>query len=415
MNSKWSHRSSHDLSLRGLSLRGGRSLPAEAIPRCTCADSKSGDCFGAKNAPRNDRRRHDKRVIFAIALAALIAAPIQMAAAQFGEGGFQTNGVNVSGHFDVQAVGRNAELGNNNFQIGQLAVDLTSDLSSRVMAAMEIAYDFDEQVAIDEAFVDWNVYRVNGEPKNNPMGTLSVGFMVGQFDVPFGLDWRSYRSVDRPLASIPTVIANTHRGWNDLGVEMHGELTWANWSAFAVNGFGTSPTLRLPDRPVRVDLTAGAQSDNVVPTEAYGARFGLVMSPNIEFGTSFAAGYTDDNMQDERLFGFDFTGQTELFELKAEFINHQRNRVGAKESVFGYYMQEKFNIGDRWFGVMRQDAFNADGTVVYPQNVAMTSTLLSTSAGCGYRVGPSAQVRAEYQLTEGSNNDTVYLQTAVGF
>lgn len=354
-------------------------------------------------------------ILFGIALMALVAIPFRLSAAQ---SAFNSSNLNVSGHFDVQAVSRNTELGNNEFQIGQLAVEMSSDLSSRVMAGLELAYGFDEQVDIDEAFVDWNVYRWNGKPRVNPLGTVSVGFMAGQFDVPFGLDWRSYRSVDRPLVSIPTVVANTHRGWNDLGVEMHGELTWANWSAFAVNGFGTSSTLRLPDRPLPVNLSAGADdatSDDVVPTEAYGARFGLVMNEHIEFGTSFAAGYTDENDQDERLFGFDITGQTEQLELKAEFINHQRNRTDSKESVFGYYVQGRYNFDERWFGVVRQDAFNADGTVVYPMNVAMTSTVLSTSAGAGYRVGPNAQFRVEYQLAEGSSNDTVFLQTAVGF
>lgn len=367
-----------------------------------------------ESTTRNGQRAH---ILFGIALVALVAIPFRLAPAQMAEGGFTANGVHVSGHFDVQAVGRNAELGNNDFQIGQLAVDLTSDLSSRVMAAMEIAYGFDERVNINEAFVDWNVYRWDGQPRFNPLGTVSVGFKAGQFDVPFGLDWRSYRSLDRPLVSIPTVVANTHRGWNDLGVEMHGELTWANWSAFAVNGFGTSSTLRLPDRPLPISLSAGsdaATSDDVVPTEACGARFGLEMNEHVEFGTSFAAGYTDANAQDERLFGFDFTGETEQLELKAEFINHQRNRVGGKESVFGYYLQGRYNFNERWFGVVRQDGFNADGTVVYPFNSTMTSTLLSMSAGAGYRVDPRAQFRLEYQLAEGSNNDTVFLQTAVG-
>lgn len=367
---------------------------------------------------RTTGRSFSPRIVMGVALIIFVASPYSIVRGQMTEGGFNASNIHVSGHFDVRAVGNNAALDNKDFQIGQLALDLTSDLSDRVMAAMEIAYGFDEQVDIAQAYADWNVYRWNGQPRDNPLGTVSAGFRVGQFDVPFGLDWRSYRSLDRPLVSIPTVIANTHRGWNDLGVEMHGELTWANWSMFAVNGFGTSSTLRLPDRPLPVSLTAGADeatSDDVVPTEAYGARFGLVMNEHIEFGTSFAAGYTDDNDQDERLFGVDFTGQTDNFELKAEFINHQRNRTDAKESVFGYYLQGRYNFGERWFAVVRQDAFNADGTVVYPQNVAMTNTLLCTSAGCGYRVGPYAQFRVEYQLAEGSNNDTVFLQTAVGF
>lgn len=357
-------------------------------------------------------------ILFGIAVIALAMAPFGPAWAQFAGGGLSANGVNVSGYFDVQAVGRNAELGENEFQIGQLAVELSSDLSRRVTAGMEIAYGFDENVAIDEAFVDWNVYQWDGKPRVNPLGTVSAGFMAGQFDVPFGLDWRTYRSVDRPLVSMPTVIANTHRGWNDLGVEFHGELTWANWSVFAVNGFGTSKTLRMPERTAPAGLVAGendAASDDVFPTEAYGARFGLVVNEHIEFGTSFAAGYTDNNEQDERLFGFDLTGRTDAFELKGEFISHERYRVGGKETVFGFYAQGMYSVDEHWFGVVRQDVFNADGAVVWPQNVAMTNTLLCTSAGAGYRVGPGAQVRVEYQLADGANNDTVFLQTAVGF
>ena len=143
-----------------------------------------------ESTTRNGQRAH---ILFGIALVALVAIPFRLASAQMAEGGFTANGVHVPGHFDVQAVGRNAELGNNDFQIGQLAVDLSSDLSSRVMAAMEIAYGFDERVNINEAFVDWNVYRWDGKPRFNPLGTVSVGFKAGQFDFPFGLDWRSYR------------------------------------------------------------------------------------------------------------------------------------------------------------------------------------------------------------------------------
>lgn len=361
----------------------------------------------------------NQRVLFAIVIAlgmgvATLSQPVQ---AQL-RTDLQGADVLVSGHFDVLAVGRNAELGNNNFQIGQFAVDLAADLNPRVRAAMGLAYDVNEDVAISEAFVDWNLYRWDGQPRDNPLGTLSLNVKAGQFDVPFGLDWRTYRSIDRPLVSVPMVIANTHRGWNDLGISARGMLTWANWSVFAVNGFGTSSTLRLPQRPEPVDLTAGetdVSSEDVIPTEAYGARFGLIMSNQIEFGTSFAAGYTDNNDQDERLFGLDFTGQTERLELKAEFINHQRYRTTAKESVFGYYIQGKFTINDHWFGVMRQDGFNADGSMVYPFNTTMTKTILCTSAGAGYRLHPNAQFRVEYQLAEGSSNDTVFLQSVVGF
>jgi hypothetical protein len=358
-----------------------------------------------------------RATLIMIALVAGVATPFSFTPAQV-TSGLQGTNVTVSGHFDVQAVGRNAEVKDNNFTIGQFALDLTADLNPRVLSAVEIAYGVNDDVRIGQAYVDWTLYQWNGKPRYNPLGTVSMGVMAGQFDVPFGLDWRDYASIDRPLVSVPLVISNTHRGWNDLGVEAHAALTWANVSVFAVNGFGTSPTLRLPERPAPTSLIAG--SDNItasdlIPSEAFGARFGLVMNQHFEFGTSFAAGYTDKNAQTERLFGVDLTGKNESFELKAEFINHQRNRTVAKESVFGYYLQGMYTINPQWFAVVRADGFNGDGTEVYPFALRPTGTMLSTSAGAGYRLHPNAQFRVEYQLAEGKSNDTVFLQTVVGF
>ncbi len=358
-----------------------------------------------------------RATLIVIALVAFIAMPLNYSPAQVTTG-LQGTDVTVSGHFDVQAVGRNAELKDNNFTIGQFALNLTADLNPRVMSAVEIAYGAKDDVKIGEAFVDWTLYQWDGKPRYNPLGTVSMGIMAGQFDVPFGLDWRDYASIDRPLVSVPLVIANTHRGWNDLGVEAHGSMTWANWSVFAVNGFGTSPMLRLPDRPAPTSLIAGSSdvtASDLIPSEAFGARFGLVMNQHFEFGTSFAAGYTDKDNQAERLFGVDLTGRNESFELKAEFINHQRNRTLLKESAFGYYLQGMYTFNSQWFAVMRADGFNGDGSEVYPFETKMTRTMLCTSAGCGYRLHPNAQFRVEYQLAEGKSNDTVFLQTVVGF
>jgi hypothetical protein len=359
-----------------------------------------------------------KRCLFVTVTLGLVASPITVTWAQTAPP--TRGGIAVSGHLDVQAIGWNAAVENNNFELGQLAVDLKSELNRRTTAAMQLAYGYDDQIAIDEAYIDWNLYRWDGRPRTDPVGVLQTGVKVGQFDVPFGIEWRDYSSIDRRTVSLPLIVTTTHRGWNDLGVLYYGETQWANWAVFAVNGFGVSPTLRLPDRPSPVHLTAGGvdaadvASSDLVPTEAYGARAGIIMNEHFEFGTSFAAGYTDDNRQDERLFGFDLTANFAALQLKGEFINHQRERTWAKESIYGYYLEGSYSSG-RWFGVLRQDAVNPDGGIVYPLDVTSNTTVFSASLGGGYRVADKAQLRLEYQLAEGARNDVVFLQTVVAF
>jgi hypothetical protein len=350
-----------------------------------------------------------------IVLFALMVLPLSLALADSPA----VPGIEVSGHFDVQAVGHNAAVRDNDFQVGQAVVNLASELQTRISANLQIAYNLDEEVDIGQAYVDMNVFKWDGRPRRNTLGVIDAGFRMGQFDVPFGLDWRVYSSMDRELVSLPTVIGNTHRGWNDVGVMFYGNTTWSNWAIFAVNGFGTSPALRLPSRYASTslaaaELPAAGNFGSVAPTEAFGARGGIVVNENIEFGTSFGAGYTDDDEQDETLWAFDVTARFEQLEVKGEFISQERHRTTNNESVRGYYIQGVWNQGP-FYGVVRQDTYNPDGTVVYPFETVADGSLYCASFGGGYRFGPDAQLRLEYQLAEGSSNDIVYVQTAVAF
>jgi hypothetical protein len=319
--------------------------------------------------------------------------------------------IDVSGHLDVRAVEGNVAVGNNDFQIGQFVLDLSSEVSQNITAAMEVAYASEARdVVLDEAYVEWRFTDRQRPRRHDPIGMLQTGLLVGQFDVPFGLDWRSYRSIDRHLVSVPMVIANIHRGWNDVGVQFFGKTTWANWALYAVNGFGTSPALRLGETSYSLpplaaaDGVAGASSSELVPDEAFGARAGLFFDENIEFGTSFAAGYGDGSDQQSRMFAFDATATFADFALKGEFISRRQDMPTGRENDLGYYISGLYQWG-RQFGVLRGDAYRPDDG---PTNFA-------TSAGAGYIVNDNAQLRVEYRLAEGKSNDTIILQTAIAF
>jgi hypothetical protein len=355
------------------------------------------------NSHSNRRNRQHVKIATIFCLI-LVALPVQVSFAQNASG----PAIDVSGHLDVRAVEGNTAVKNNDFQIGQFVLDLSSNINDHVAANMQIAYaDEARDVVVDEAYADWGFFRWDGRSSTDPLGITKTGMIVGQFDVPFGLDWRSYNSIDRHLVSVPLVISETHRGWNDLGVQFYAEATWANWAVFAVNGFGTSPALRLDQNEVLVPRLVAAEeeaADDVIPTEAYGARFGLYMTEQVEFGTSFAAGYGADNDQQSRMFGFDVTAAFEELELKAEFISRRRDFSTGRWDDLGYYVQGVYAWGKQ-FGVVRGDVYRPDGG---PAD-------FSTSAGAGYLVHTNAQLRIEYRMAEGSSNDTIFLQTAIAF
>ena len=344
-----------------------------------------------------------RRLVLSTLLSGLVLSPIRIGWAQQTRAG----AVDISGHFDFQAVEGNVSIANNNFQLGQLGLDLRSEIGSRIMAAMEVAYAPEKKnVAVDQVYVDWNLCRKDPSLHDNFIGVKRTGFIVGQFNVPFGIDWRVYRSIDRQLVSIPLAVINTHRGWNDVGIQYYGVTNWANWSVFAVNGFGTSPTLRIP-APTRItplSAEAEASSNGLLPTEAFGGRAGILMSSRVEFGTSFGAGFTRNHDQQSRMYGFDATVDYDALVLKGEFISQRREESSGHVTTLGYYVEGSYSLG-RPFGIVRIDAYKP----------TPDPTRFQASLGTGYAVNRFAQLRAEYQMVEGPSNDVMYLQRVVAF
>ena len=344
-----------------------------------------------------------KSVLFNLLLFGLVFSPIRLGWAQQ----IKTGMIEVSGHFDIQAVQGNVSVANNRFQLGQLGLDLKSDLGNRITTTVEVAYASEtKNVALNQAFVDWNIARKDPARRDNPLGIVRTGFIVGQFDLPFGIDWRTYRSFDRDLVSLPAALVYTHRGWNDAGIQYYGETNWGNWSIFAVNGFGTSPALRIPVRESLPPLAASTDASNsgLLPTEAFGGRTGIQMSRHVEFGTSYGAGFNSDHDQQSRMYGFDATVNYDALELRGEYISRRVVEATGPSTTLGYYVAGTYSLG-RPFAAIRIDAYKLN----------LDPTRFEGSLGAGYAVNKYAQLRAEYQIVEGRANDMMYLQSVVAF
>ena len=70
-----------------------------------------------------------------------------------------------------------------------------------------IAYNDDEsKFELGAAILDLHLFSSNGDNHLKGLQITHSSLQVGLFDVPFGIDYKSYASVDRKLISAPRVV-----------------------------------------------------------------------------------------------------------------------------------------------------------------------------------------------------------------
>ena len=277
------------------------------------------------------------------------------------------------------------------FDIGQAEVDLESELTDRFAIVLAIAYD-EGSFAIGAFTADYNVWSAS-ESTPLILGIENVTIGGGQYDVPFGIDYHVYPSIDRKLISSPLVVENTHDSWNDLGGYASAEATWGNVTAFVANGFCHERT-----DPAGEEL---ATHNDL----AIGGRLGLTPHESVELGGSVARIHGLDQSHDMLLAGADIQLAVANFEIKGEYIAH---RFGSSESNDftndGYYIQGVYSIGD-WNLVGRYGEFRPN---------QRSHEIARTSAGIGRSINDIIELRFEYQANNAAQDVAVF-QVAFGF
>jgi hypothetical protein len=279
----------------------------------------------------------------------------------------------------------------NTFDIGQAEVDIESELADRFTMALAIAYD--EGVFSIGAFTaDYSLWSA-GETSPAVMGIKNVTIGGGQYDVPFGIDYHVYPSIDRKLVSCPLVVENTHDCWNDYGVYASAEATWGNAVFFVANGFAhEGHDLEGEEIETRNEL-------------AVGGRFGISPHESIEVGGSVAGVQGLDGTHDMLLAGADIQFSVEDFELKGEYIAHKFNaQAGDDFTNDGYYVQGLYNIGS-WYLVARYGEFRP---------AQESADIARFSGGIGHSINEIIELRLEYQAIKAADDAAVF-QVAFGF
>jgi hypothetical protein len=350
-------------------------------------------------------------------LAALLMTMIPTLAAAATNHGWGTpiaENMEMSGYADVQHVTwENTPETNDPFRVGQAELGFSSTLSPQVGMDATIAY-WNEDLYLNRFAVDFHLWGPANDHYWNAPNLESSGIQVGRFDVPFGVDWQVYDSINRRLVSKPLAVERTHSTWNDYGVNLYFNTSWWNLKVFGLNGFGYETAFEdgtgaiLGFNGIGYD-PASRNGYDVVEFDtnlAVGGRVGIVTTPWLELGGSYSGFFNQDNEIDMSLMGADLQFDWNEWEIKGEYIVHELGSTfDDSEQAFGYYGQGIYHWDDYYF-VGRYGTFDSGHEGMDAET--------RMSVGAGWWLLSNVSLRAEYQ----SNNETddlTAVQVAVGF
>ncbi len=319
----------------------------------------------------------------------------------------------ISGFADFQHTPSTSEgRADDPFAMGQAELDLGSSLSDEVAIGAALAFDGDA-FALGALTIDFHLFGEEGHFLKAD-NIDNSGVILGQFDVPFGIDYQVYVSLDRDLISPPLVVQSTHAAWNDYGAIGYLENSWTQVSVFGTNGFGyeagfdSGTGVLLGYNGVGYDQDTRADLDVVEfdPSAAIGGRWGVRPTEMVEVGASYVSFLDSGNTENMSLLGADLQVNMGPWEAKGEVISQElgSNYEDSQQAV-GYYAQGLYRYGNHYV-VARIGSFNDGSEDAEDQG--------RFSLGNGWEVVDNCVLRMEYQ-SNSSGNDFTTMQVAVGF
>lgn len=222
----------------------------------------------------------------------------------------------LSGFFDVEYKQPLNQETINNFEFGQFEIGLERSVSPKLNFEGAIAFNSEtNNFELGSAFVEYNISSsLTQSFLKNVFESFAI--VAGQFDVPFGIDYKCIASPDRKMVSTPIAIQNSIACLSSLGIELHGESESYNFNSYLINGI-----------------------DNEI---AGGFRVGILFYSDLEVGTSYLSYLQKNN---PNILGGDIKFVSYNHKIKAEVISSKGLFQGEIDSMItstrnsGFYIQ----------------------------------------------------------------------------
>lgn len=311
----------------------------------------------------------------------------------------QDTPLEITGFLDVLYTTDDQVAGEPDFRFGQVEIDLSACLSPNTCACVALARDDGTGAfTVGAATLEYLIAGNGSDCRHHYEKWERAGITVGRFDVPFGLDWRVYPSVDRRTVSAPDIVGATHDGWNEVGVCAFIEAPRYTVRAWATNG-------------LNAELGDGDAEPVLLATEsAAGARASVTPAAGLEAGLSAATFTAVADGQSMALWGADLAGASGRWALCAEYIRHDLDfgsgPVGDVTNQ-GWYAQGTREL-DGWYLFARYDAVDA--------GQPGTADRRTVTGGLGLAVAAPAELRLEYRgALDDDHQDRWQAQLVAGF
>jgi hypothetical protein len=273
------------------------------------------------------------------------------------------------------------------FHVGAVEIDAALSLTPYVNVSTAIAYaGDDESFGLGAFVIDCGLAGDGEEFLLESKLVQKSGISFGQFDVPFGIAYLEYPSVENRLVTLPRAVELTHGAWNDLGVQ--GYAIGEHWTAVAylVNG---------QEYPLDAERLAPART-------ALGGRASGKVDELFEVGGSIAAnlGARGNAIT---FAGADVTGLVGPLDVRGEYLLEHVRVEGLPELTHGVYARALARI-EPAFLMARYDMVLEDSSTLDRR----------VGVGGGYEVFPQGEVRAVYEQSLDTDSRTVTLQLVGG-
>jgi hypothetical protein len=264
----------------------------------------------------------------------------------------QNSAVEITGFADFFYEAQHGEDRPDDFNFGQVELDIETLIEEKVAISAAIAFDAETETFGLGAFtIEIPLIGTDG-PHFRRGGLDHTGIIVGQFDVPFGLDWKVYPSIDRKMVTAPLIVDYTHDSWNDLGVQGIVRHDRFELSVMLTNGFdfevgyGNAGTF-VGYNGIGYDSESPVITVSTVETKmAMGGRLGIQAHDYLALGLSYAQFLNHDDKIDMTLMGADVQFDYLDFHAKAEYIAHGLGLSGSNEVTnTGLYIQCLYDFG----------------------------------------------------------------------
>jgi hypothetical protein len=277
--------------------------------------------------------------------------------------------------------------GADDFHVGAVELDASLKLTPYVNVSTAIVFDGTEDAFGLGAFVIDCGIAGDGEGYVFQSKRITKsGVSFGRFDVPFGIAYLQYPSVENRLISLPHAVDLTHGAWNDIGAQ--GYAVGEHWTAvgYVVNG---------PDHPIGPDEVAPSRT-------AAGGRLSAKVDELIEVGGSAALDFAAEGPV-MGFFGGDLATTLGPVDLRGEYLLRQVKAPGLPELTHGIYGQARVQV-EPAFLVARYDTV-LEGASTLDRRL---------SGGAGVAVFPQGEVRAVYEHSFDSDIRMMTLQLVGG-